>query len=242
MEKLKEALQSTYSENKLEEFSIKTKRIYDSLNREFILKDIPKNQEKFTGFKVWINPQYTGSVVTNITKVEMNQLIPTMIPKLIRTNLSGFNEVYSLLLDMWVGGFRDSRLKEYLNMSWGCLGNPNSIIYSNNIQNIINKINSLLRSIQEEFIGHIIYIDVDTIYFRNFEEIEKKFLLFWKKINKYGLTWEGDSIKFGIFMGLKKYIIHTDDSLIKIKGISLYNEEGLNRGGTIQLGDKFNNI
>ena len=72
------------------------------------------------------------------------------------------------------------------------------------------------------------------IFFRNFDEIRKRFETYFKSINKYNLSYSIEKTKFGIFLGKKKYIIEKNGNL-KVKGMCNFNEYGNQRGGIISL-------
>lgn len=119
-------------------------------------------------------------------------------------------------------------------MTYGCLQNTKSAIYSKNIHLISIKLNKILSDILVEFKGHIIYIDTDKIIFRNFNEVQERFNSYFNDLNKYELTYFTEKAKIGIFIRIKKYLIEKDNN-IKIKGIKYFIKDDVSRGGFINF-------
>ena len=119
-------------------------------------------------------------------------------------------------------------------MTYGCLQNPECMIYSKNIHLVPNRLNKMLSDILSEFKDHIIYIDTDKIFFRNFDEIRGRFEKYFNNINKYELTYFSEKSKFGLFISKKHYTIEENGN-IKIKGMKHFNKNGMSRGGFIDM-------
>ena len=158
---------------------------------------------------------------------------PNLISKICNTNLENFNIVFSKLLELYSTN-KDTSLKEYINSTYGCLQNKQSIIYSNNIHLVPKKMTSLFNEILKEFESNIIYVDTDQIFFRNFEEIEHRFESTMLSLNKYDLPYFYERSKFGLFKSKKSYIIE-ENSNIRIKGMKHYNKSGVSNGGVIYM-------
>lgn len=232
-EKLKDVFDKEYSENRLTDFLIKTQKVYEFLGYDFKLKPTEIASKDFYGGKVWINENYVNSSISNLEVITFNLVYPKLITKIVETNLENFNEVYSKLIDIYYLD-KDVKLKEYINMTYGCLQNPECMIYSKNIHLVPNRLNKMLSDILSEFKGHIIYIDTDQIFFRNFDEIRGRFEKYFNNINKYGLTYFSEKSKFGLFISKKRYIIEENGN-IKIKGMKHFNKDGMSRGGFIDM-------
>lgn len=232
-EKLKNVFEKEYSESKLTDFLIKTQKVYEIFGYNFKLKSPEVISKDFYGGKVWLNEDYVNSSISNLEVITFNSVYPKLITKIVETNLENFNEVYSKLIELY---YLDKTigLKKYINMAYGCLGNPECMIYSKNIHLVPNRLNKLLSDILSEFKGHIIYIDIDQIFFRNFDEIRERFEKCFNNINKYELTYFSEKSKFGLFISKKHYIIEENGN-IKIKGMKHFNKDGMSRGGFIDM-------
>lgn len=232
-EKLKNVFEKEYSENRLTDFLIKTQKVYEFFEYDFKLKPIEIVSKDFYGGKVWLNEDYVNSSISNLEIITFNLVYPKLITKIVETNLEKFNEVYSKLIDIYYSD-KDVKLKEYINMTYGCLQNPECMIYSKNIHLVPNRLNKMLSDILSEFKGHIIYIDTDQIFFRNFDEIRGRFEKYFNNINKYELTYFSEKSKFGLFISKKHYTIEENGN-IKIKGMKHFNKDGMSRGGFIDM-------
>lgn len=232
-EKLKNVFDKEYSENRLTDFLIKTQKVYEFFGYDFKLKPTEIVSKDFYGGKVWLNEDYVNSPISNLDVITLNLVYPKLITKIVETNLENFNEVYSKLIQNYYSD-KDVKLKEYINMTYGCLQNPECMIYSKNIHLVSNRLNKILSDILSEFKGHIIYIDTDQIFFRNFDEIRERFEKYFNNINKYELTHFSGKSKFGLFISKKHYIIEENGN-IKIKGMKHFNKDGMSRGGFIDM-------
>lgn len=231
-EKLKMILEFRDSENTLTDFLIKTHKIYEVFGYEFKLNPKEIKEDRFVGAKVWLNEQFTNAMIHNIDIVFLNMVYPKIMSKVINTNAEHFNEVYSKLIEIYKED-KFNALKNYINMVYGCLGNPKCDIYSNNIHLVPEILNKILSNILSEFSEYIIYIDTDEIYFRKFDEIKDRFEEYFNSENKYDLTYSIEKSKFGLFMKKKKFFIEQQGE-IKMKGIRYFNDIGESRGGTIK--------
>ena len=217
MEKnLKTVFNNEYSENRLTDFLIKTQKAYELFGYEFDLKptEIDSTKRDFYGAKVWLNEDYVNSSISNLKIISFNLVYPTLIAKLAETNLKNFNEIYSKLIEIYNSDLdihNSNPLKSYINMAYGCLQNPESMIYSKNIYLVPTRLNNLLSNILIEFKGHIV-----------------------NKINKYDLTYSTQQSKFGLYMAKKQYVIEEDNN-IKIKGMKHFNSDGVSRRGLIEM-------
>lgn len=233
-EKLKNVFEKEYSESRLTDFLIKTQKLYEFFGYNFKLKPTTEIVSKdFYSGKVWLNEDYVNSSISNLEVITFDLVYPKLITKIIETNLEHFNEVYSKLIELYYLD-KNIELKKYINMTYGCLKNSKCMIYSKNIHLVPNILNKMLSDILSEFKGHIIYIDTDQIFFRNFSEIRERFEKYFNKINKYELTYFSEESKFGLFMSKKKYIIE-ENNKIKIKGLKHLNKNGMSRGGVINM-------
>lgn len=228
-EKLKNVFEKEYSENSLTDFLIKTQKVYEFFDYDFKLTHKNPLKQVFYGAKIWINDDYKNSLITNLENISLNEVYPKLISKIAETNLENFNEVYSKLIELYSLN-KNTFLKKYINMAYGCLQNPESVIYSNNIHLIPIKLNNILSNIQYEFKGHVVYIDNYEIIFRNFDEIKERFEKYFNNINKYDLTYFSEKSKFGFFVSKKHYIIEKNN-VMKIKGMKHFNKDGICKGG-----------
>ena len=187
-EKLKEIFDKEYSTSKLEDFTIKTQKVYEMFNYDFKLKSRNFTTNESIGGKVWLNEKYTLLPISNITILTFESVYPNLISKICNTNLENFNIVFSKLLELYSTNNYTS-LNEYINSTYGCLQNKQSIIYSNNIHLVPKTLTSIFNKLVKEFESNIIYIDTDQIFFRNFEEIKHRFESTMLSLNKYDLPY-----------------------------------------------------
>jgi hypothetical protein len=234
-EKMKNVFDKEYSKNKLTDFLIKTQKSYEILGYDFKLNPVEIGKDLTSSYssKVWLNEDYANSPISNLEIITFNSVYPRLITKVVETNLENFNEVYSKLIELYYS-YKNDSLKKYINMAYGCLHNPECLIYSKNLHLVSNTLNKILSDILLEFKGHIIYIDTDQIFFRNFDEIRERFEKYFRNINKYELTYFYEKSKFGLFVSKKRYIIE-ENSNIKIKGMKYFNKDGVYRGGFIDM-------
>ena len=142
-EKLKNVFEKEYSENRLTDFLIKTQKVYGFFGYDFKLKPTEIVSKDFYGGKVWLNEDYVNSSISNLEVITFNLVYPKLITKIVETNLENFNEVYSKLIEIYYSD-KDVKLKEYINMTYGCLQNPKCMIYSKNIHLVPNRLNKIL--------------------------------------------------------------------------------------------------
>lgn len=174
-----------------------------------------------------------NSSISNLEVITFNLVYPKLISKIVKTNLENYNDVYSKLIEIYHYS-KNINIKKYINMAYGCLQNPECMIYSENIHLVPNKLNKMLSDILSEFKGHIIYIDTNRIFFRNFDEIRERFEKYFNNINKYELTYSTEKSNFGVFMAKQKYLIEENGNIV-IKGMKYFNKDGMSRGGFIDM-------
>jgi hypothetical protein len=240
-EALKNVFDKEYSKNKLTDFFIKTQKLFEVFDYGFILKDknINKQWVKLYGGKVILNEDYRNFPISDLEIIHIKSLYPKILLKIVETNLVNFNEVYGKLLSIYENNSENDseyikNIKDYINLTYGVLQNEKSLIYSNNIHLVSNRANVMLSKIYEEFKGHIVYIDTDDIYFRNFDEVKERFEKYFNNVNKYDLMYFTEKSSFGYFSAKKKYLIE-ENSVIKIKGMKHFNKDGSNCGGLIKI-------
>ena len=110
-EKLKEIFDKEYSTSKLEDFTIKTQKVYEILNYDFKLKSRNFTTNESIGGKVWLNEKYTLLPISNITILTFESVYPNLISKISNTNLENINIVFSKLLEL-NSRYKDNSLKE----------------------------------------------------------------------------------------------------------------------------------
>ena len=79
MEKnLKNVFDKEYSENKLTDYLIKTKKVYEFFGYDFKLKPLKSLKpikKDFYGSKVWINEDYLNSPISNLEIITLKLVI-----------------------------------------------------------------------------------------------------------------------------------------------------------------------
>jgi DNA polymerase elongation subunit (family B) len=216
-EKLKAILDQQYASSSLEDYYIKTQKIFTTLGISFDYTQIKKpDAHKLSAF-VWVNPDYTGHLLFDLTIFELPSVYIKIINQLVRTNIVGFNQVHSILFDTR----KETRdielknlLKQHINKTYGILGNPSSKIYAENIEIITYTLRRLFKNLIDSFKGHIVYVDTDMIVLKNFHEIENRFLDYFQQKNKLDLGYEIDQSTHGMFLGQKKYFYETNGTFV----------------------------
>ncbi len=232
-EKIENIFNNEYSKNTLTDFLIKTQKVYEFFGYEFRLNPKEIISKNLYSSTIWLNKEYTNLPISNIEIVTFDLVYPKLITRIVETNLERFNEIYSKLIESYKTD-KNIQLKKYINMVYGCIQNPECVIYSKNIHLIPNILNKLLNDMLLEFKEYIIYIHTDEIFFRNFDEIRERFEKYFNNINKYELTYFSEKSKFGLFMAKTRYIIEENGN-IKIKGMKHFNKDGVCRGGFIRM-------
>ena len=188
-ENLKQIFDTEYSKNKVEDFRIKTEKLYHYYGYVFNL-NLENNIEQDFSISVekYFNNEYIDFPLSDITVIEFNNLYPKLISKLVDTNLKGFNEFYSKIINLYYE-YRDYSVKKYINMVYGCLQSKESTICSNNMYVIKDEMDLIYEKMISEFKKYIIAINTDRICFRNFNEIEERFKNYINNIDKLNLTY-----------------------------------------------------
>src|SRR5574343_29818 len=233
--KLKKIFSEQYSNKLLDDFFIKTQKLYEHLGYDFNLNRHNEVVEVFNvpyvSNNIWLNDDYINSTVSNCEFITFDMFYPKIISKIAQTNLENFNKVFSELIDMYYFD-KDVSVKKYINMTYGCLQNEKNMIYSKNIKNVPIIADKIINNFVYKFKENIIFIDTDTICFRNFDTIKKEFDFCFEKINKYNLTYVSKKSKFGFFVSPKRYIYENNGN-ININGLKFYNNNEITTKGFI---------
>jgi len=234
---LKLIFSNNYSENSLTDFFLKTKHIYEYLGYEFELTPIEKISESSANdsSRVWLNEKYSNAIISNVTELEFESPYPNLISKIANTNLKHFNRMLGEIVAEY-NLDRDINVKNYINMIYGCIKNPKSKIYADNVGLVTIELRKIMDSVIVKFKNHVVYIDTDAIIFRNFPEIELEFYKHLNEINRYNLPYFIENKKFCLFTAKKNYMIE-DNGSIKIHGIKHFSDQGTCRGAHINIID-----
>lgn len=223
------------TDNVVKEFIEKTDKLYEFYNIELSfmewveLTDYSKLEESKVKIKeskggyVFLNKNYQNAVVTDITEVEIPFFYQNILCALSTEtdfHYYKYNEILNNLLN--IKGKSDG-LINYLNKIYGVLKNKECEFNCLNTHLIENKAHNLLIEIKNEFLSNILYIDTNKIYFKNFDEIEKRFKYLFEKYQLlYNLNFNKIEIDYGIFLQKKKYILN-QNKFTQIKGLTFYN-------------------
>lgn len=184
-------------------------------------------------FKILLNEKYKNSFIEDITEVSFDNIIPRLF---LSHNTELFNYIGSM--DMYRSVFEEYELnknyiiKEYINSMYGVMMSKSELILPIVTPKQISlRMNYLMKSIIDEFSGHYVYVDTDTVYFCRFAEISKRFenhiQQFTEKDNyrhlKYTLTHHEQG---SIFLNNKKFIIYGD----RVKGIKVIKNDSVTYG------------
>lgn len=216
------------------------------LNKNFEFteyEDIEPQEPAVLGAYVKMNDKYTYTWSTNATRVQFNSLYPNVLMNILNEkedlvfNVSNFKTIFIRMLDACLiakkmrHDFKNDILEEvylekiytfikiWINMTYGILNTSKSYLRCNKPlgQNVSIKSNTMFRSINSEFDGHIIYVDTDFIIFRYFNEISDRFKRFMQKKIYNDIPWEEDKVNFRAER-LKMYMLQDSRGVLTIRG------------------------
>lgn len=180
------------------------------------------------GSHIDINERESNIWHTNLSSISFFSFYPSILYHIVddyRFNISGFNTVYKRMYELRINKKGLSQVayhlnKVWLNMAYGVLASGTRLhsIERNIIKDVTTKGSLIMKKLQNEFIGHFIYADTDTIYYKHFNEIENRLV---KIIKKYPYLRYEINQHSGIFMRKKSYILQDTDSSLSIKGIKI---------------------
>ncbi|SRR6266403_245411 len=188
-------------------------------------------ERQHTGFFVDINPDYTNTWFDNIIKIELNQVIQTILIDYIDRNTIYFNHIdYGVIFKTIVENrsiLSQMRpeiaitIKAYINFLYGALSNRESIIRCDVYTgDIIAKFNKFTQTIFDDFRHYVIYIDIDTIYMRNYHNVVNDIIRV--LTSKYDFTYNVEDGYSGMFLAKKKFVLSKDGVGVKVKGMKHY--------------------
>jgi len=195
-----------------------------------------KTIEESIGMRVELNNIYKNCYIENITKVLFGDVITNMF-------LSQEGELFNYegSMDMYASVFEEYRktnsmkIKKYINSMYGVLMSKSPDSYLLPIispRSIVLKLNNFLLRVEQEFGGHHVYTDSDSIYFCRFHEISTRFSAFVDEyisnhVDYKYLSYSIDGYPNGsIFTGKKKFIING----YRVKGIKVITDENSQYG------------
>lgn len=223
IDQIDDILSKEYSKKLVTDFNVKTEQLFTLFGYDFDSRIIERSPKPTKGGKLWLNPKYKNTVIPNIHKLEFVKPYPQIISKKCVTNYEKFNELYSRLIK--INHENNSRLLDiYINMVYGFMQSTGCVIYSNNTYKVPEIMYKMMEGIIDEFSSHIIYVDTDRIYFRNYDEIRERFEIYYSNIINYEIMYNTSNHKYGFFIGNQKYL-HEVDGGVKVCGIKSYDED-----------------
>lgn len=203
-----------------EVYYLRTLLLINFLEGSLIIDDNLK-KEKVSSFKgglTVLNEKLKNKVINGITELTLDNFYPSLIlgKNQELSNLRGHRKALeeSFLFYTQSNLDPDSEVvqaaKQYLNFTFGMLGsNKNFITPRINPKTIANKGRMVMRQLTNEFEGHAIYTDTDSIYFCRYSEIQDRLDDYLKKLHQknpyYQFTF--NSHQSGIFLGKKKFLL-----------------------------------
>ena len=175
-----------------------------------------------------VNDKYKNIWITKLTEVTINSFYPELIISLnptIQYNIVKFGEIFETVFNFYRSGFMKGTimhtfLKIWINMAYGILVSANQGLYVINkdiASTVTGKARMIMNTIMKEFPGHYVYVQIDTVYFAYFEEIEKRFE---KLMLRFDYLRYSIDIKSGVFFDKRNYITQKDHTL-EMKGFKI---------------------
>ena len=201
------------------------------------VEKIPINnvkQQKYGGGYVDLNIRYKNAIIENVVEVNLYSiyLIIMMNMDAEVSNYHGFTDMLKCLYieyknmsacdkDLGLG----INPKEYINSVYGMISasinHKDSYIKANiDMSRVPMKVRMIMSKVKNDFPGHYVYIDTDSIYLARYEEIEFRLEEYLNKLmTKYDpLYISVDIHESGLFFEKKKYIIFKKGGIKEIKG------------------------
>ena len=183
---------------------------------------------KATSGLVELNEYYKDEMNQNITKLCFDNLYPSILYKCLKQESRNnyFSRVFIAIYEMYytdktqMDSLYRTHIKNWLNQAYGVLSSYDICLSFS----LFNSQKSLiLKRIFNEFKGHTIYFDTDTIYFHHFNEIKDRFSGYIDILNKKVefLKYDTEEIELFYITAKKKYIEMNNKDSVKFKGIKL---------------------
>lgn len=189
-----------------------------TINDNFIL-DKRNNSE---GALVKLNKDYSNVVNKNVTLLQFNSLYPLIMYNHLSDYaddcLFDFKSVFRMVFVYYKLNRKDfdlSIMKLWLNGSYGILSSTNFYTYIP----VATLAKTFMASLYIVFYDNIIYIDTDSIYFRNYDDISFKVKSKIEEFTYEFLSYEIEDIDNFYCIGLKKFIQFSNDS--QVRGIKV---------------------
>ena len=140
----------------------------------------------FFGAVIEINDYYKDKVLNGINRIDYTNMYPAIIYNWldkykVKSDFFNFPRIFKMIFSTYKGTSNEERLpimRGWINWCYG-------IITSYNLcdKSPVNVIKQVQKDIYENFKGHIVYYDTDSIWFVNFNEIINM-----KKINSFKIN------------------------------------------------------
>jgi hypothetical protein len=190
------------------------------------IKEIEYENVEAGSALIELNEYYENVMNEKVTKLSFGSLYPSVLYKcLYRLNKNDyFSKVFRYIYEIYRTDKKELSqeanlvIKYWLNYTYG-------IILRYNLCDCVTFFNSqksiVCKGILNEFKGHIIYFDCDTVYFHNFNEISTRFNNHINKLNEKVTFLSYDIIEMDLFYitGKRKYIEIGNKDNVKFKGI-----------------------
>jgi len=203
---------------------------------DYNMNVIYTNKESFIPGTVVVNSNFANKWATNLTAVSIVSAYPTEILKLSNSSIcthSNFHSIFSRAKDLRIElkhaqiennqDYSNANLvlKIFINYVFGMIASNKSPLKFNsfNADRIPFNVNRILHKAEQIFPGHYVYIDTDTIYFNNFNEINERFFATMRGADYTYHSFDVEPGYQGMFVGKKQYVIRDPQGNIKVKGI-----------------------
>ena len=236
---LKDLFLIDYDYDNLEEnFFIRTMLLLLFHGKPLIDIDVDTKENDSVSAIVKLNEDYEKVYIENLTQISFGSIIPTIM-----MGLDGELFNYSGSMYMWrelCSDYRinkDIEVREYINMMFGMLYSkqPGRLLKPiHKIGLVVSRMNSIMNKVRDNFAGHYVYIDTDTVYFCRFAEIEDRFHKFLgnlieNDIYRYVYYNKTIHVDGSIFLSKKKFVINGN----QVKGLKVIRDDETVNGSVL---------
>lgn len=225
-----------YIESLTKTFTIPVGNLSFKEARNKIDEALTKHKEEhfvrmYKGPFVGINEDYKNIWFNNIIKLELSQVLQTVLIDYIDRNTIHFNHAdYGIIYKTIVENRNilsqmnpeiATTVKYYINFLYGALTNRDSIIHCDmHTGDIIAKYNKFTQTIFDDFRHYVIHIDTDVIFIRNYPNVVNDIIDV--LTSKYDFKYTIEDGYSGMFLANKKYVLSKDGAIVKVKGLKQY--------------------
>jgi DNA polymerase elongation subunit (family B) len=194
-----------------------------------------RQSDTFHGGLIELNKQFTNKVIENVVSITFTGFYPSLIinHKAEISTMIGHAEIYEEVYNTYKNASSEQKkdqaykdIKEYVNVTFGILANnkPGRLIRSAiDMVSIPRKGRMIIQALLNEFEGHYIYADTDSVYFSRYNEIEDRLQEHLDRVlkkNKY-FGVEIEKYDMGLFIAKKRYLLIDEHGNRIYKGLKV---------------------